>query len=97
LANPVVRQRLNALRRTTAIGRQIVRALLAGGLWRLRGGEPDQTRVVLAAFAAVDGVSAPFIALRHKLAKLEPPVVIERPELPRAAYLKPGTIPPVAE
>jgi hypothetical protein len=97
LTAPAVARRLNDAGRRSDVGRQIVDGLLAGGLWRLRGGDAGQARAVLSAVAKIAPMRAPFIVLGHKAAKSRAAVVEERPELPSAAYLKPGTIPPTRE
>lgn len=97
LASSAVSRRLSETRRRSDAGRQIVDGLLAGGLWRLRAGDAGEARSVLAAFARIAPARAPFIILGHKTAKSDTAVIHERPELPGAAYLKPGTIAPAKE
>ena len=85
-------ERLSRLSKDTDVGRQIVEAILAGGLWRLRSRERRGARHIVDAARALVGNRLGLIAIKHKLVKDRFGLVQEVQALDEDAYLGPGSI-----
>lgn len=94
LVEDPVLERLRALSRRDPLGRQVVDALLAGGLWRLRSAGQLGSRAVLLAARTIAGPRFAAVALKHKLTRRAVARLREERDLPPDAYLQPGSIPP---
>jgi hypothetical protein len=94
LGETAVLARLSGLSNDSEIGRQIVEAMLAGGLWRLRARGRDGARCILDAARTLVGHRMGLIAIKHKLVKGRPGLVREVGTLAADAYLEPATMPP---
>ena len=93
LCDEVMLERLSRLSKDTDVGRQIVEAMLAGGLWRLRSRERRGGGHIVDAARALVGHRLGLIAIKHKLAKDRSGLVQEVQVLDEEAYLGPGSIP----
>jgi len=94
LCEKQVLSRLTRLCAHSPIGRQIVEAMLAGALWRLRSRDSIGARELLHAARTLVGGRLGLIAIRHKSAKNRQGLVEEVRILDADAYLQPGSIPP---
>lgn len=92
LTDQAIVNRLRHVGRKTKQGREIVRAILSGGLWRLRASDSTKAWEVAKSLLHIEGLRAFSLAASHEGSKCRSAIIEERPDLPSDAYLTPGTI-----